>query len=195
MSPPLTPESVKQLAQADIHLTTPQAALYLNISSRTLDKSRTTGEGPSYVKLGRAVRYPIAFLDKWKNARVQHSASESKWRLQSTFSRLIEAGAPTDEYDDEAAQIAVAVSLLSHEETIVAIINLVWMKSFELTADELKLRLPAIMRVAGKIIWGETEGWPWSAKPVAGIKQIPTEILLLSKSFFILSKPIYCFYG
>lgn len=81
--------------------------------------------------------------------------------IQEDIEGLIEAGAPADEYDDEAAQIAASVSLLSHEklkeETIIAIISLVWMKSFELAADELKLRLPAMMRVAGKIVSGETK--------------------------------------
>lgn len=76
--------------------------------------------------------------------------------IQADIEGLIEVGAPTDEYDDEAAQIAAAVSLLSHEETteetIVAIISLVWMKSFELSDEELTLRLPAIRAIAGKIV-------------------------------------------
>lgn len=81
--------------------------------------------------------------------------------VQEDLEGLIEAGAPADEYDNEAAQIAAAVSSLSREEvkeeTILAIISLVWIKSFELTAEELKLRLPAIMRVVRKIVSGETE--------------------------------------
>lgn len=36
--------------------------------------------------------------------------------IQADVEGLIVAGAPADEYDDEAAKIAAAVSLLSHEE-------------------------------------------------------------------------------
>lgn len=38
-------------------LTTKQAAIDLGISHRTLEKWRACGAGPSYFKLGRAVRY------------------------------------------------------------------------------------------------------------------------------------------
>ncbi len=83
--------------------------------------------------------------------------------MQGDLEGLIEMGAPSDEYDEEAAQIAAAVLSLSHEEiteeTIVAIISLVWIKSFELSDEALKLRLPAIRVIAEKILSGETEAW------------------------------------
>jgi hypothetical protein len=42
-----------------IDLTTTQAAIYLNLSPRTLEKYRITGEGPHFYRYGRAVRYSI----------------------------------------------------------------------------------------------------------------------------------------
>ncbi len=65
---------------------------------------------------------------------------------------LIEAGAPVDEYQDEAARIAAAINMLTEEnfreDTVLAILTLVWMKSFELGEEAMALRLPALRRVA-----------------------------------------------
>ena len=46
-------------------LSTAQAAHYVGLSRRTLEKMRTTGGGPKYRKHGRYVRYHIADLDAW----------------------------------------------------------------------------------------------------------------------------------
>lgn len=68
---------------------------------------------------------------------------------------LIEIGAPVDEYEHEAAQIAAAITLLEHdqrtEENILAIITLLWMKSFNLSKEDIKLRGPAFLRVVQAI--------------------------------------------
>ncbi len=70
-------EAVMALARVGIALTTPQAAIYLNLSPRTLEKYRRTGGGPTYAIYGnRAVRYSIASLDEWKNARIRNTTSE-----------------------------------------------------------------------------------------------------------------------
>jgi hypothetical protein len=42
-----------------------QAALYVGLSPRTLEKMRTLGGGPRFRKHGRYVRYHIADLDAW----------------------------------------------------------------------------------------------------------------------------------
>jgi excisionase family DNA binding protein len=55
-------------------LNTAQAAHYVGLSRRTLEKFRTTGRGPAYRKHGRYVRYHIADLDTWSVARTQTSA-------------------------------------------------------------------------------------------------------------------------
>ena len=56
--------------------TTPEAAAYLRLSKPTLERFRLTGGGPSYVKLGRAVRYRRADLDAWVVSRLTRSTSE-----------------------------------------------------------------------------------------------------------------------
>ncbi|MDO5612926.1 MAG: helix-turn-helix domain-containing protein [Paracoccus sp. (in: a-proteobacteria)] len=43
-------------------LTVRQAAERLKLSATTLNRWRVTGEGPAFVKLGRAVRYTSAAL-------------------------------------------------------------------------------------------------------------------------------------
>ncbi len=47
-------------------LRTPAAAQYVGLSPSTLEKSRLTGDGPRFVRLGgRAVGYDIRDLDAW----------------------------------------------------------------------------------------------------------------------------------
>jgi hypothetical protein len=47
-----------------------QAADYLRLSPRTLDRQRVTGEGPRFRKFGRRVVYAIEDLEAWANERV-----------------------------------------------------------------------------------------------------------------------------
>lgn len=71
---------------------------------------------------------------------------------------LIEIGAPTDEYESEAKDIARGLAEISKQDwgqaDIVAIISLIWARSFNLAADDMAKRLPAIQQVAEKIIAG-----------------------------------------
>jgi excisionase family DNA binding protein len=46
-------------------LCTAQAAYYVGLSHRTLEKFRISGRGPAYRKHGRYVRYHITDLDAW----------------------------------------------------------------------------------------------------------------------------------
>jgi excisionase family DNA binding protein len=46
-------------------LTAHEAAALLSVSASYLAKARMRGEGPRYVKIGRAVRYRTADLDGW----------------------------------------------------------------------------------------------------------------------------------
>lgn len=61
-------------------LTTAEAARYVRLSKPTLERFRLTGEGPLYVKLGGAVRYRRAELDKWLESRLVASTSTSSGR-------------------------------------------------------------------------------------------------------------------
>jgi hypothetical protein len=54
------------------------AAQYLGIAESTLNKSRLTGEGPPFVKVGsRSVVYRRCDLDKFLESRLRRSTSDS----------------------------------------------------------------------------------------------------------------------
>lgn len=57
-------------------LNTSGAAEYLGLAESTLEKMRVTGDGPAFVKLGRAVRYRISDLDAYLAERVVSSTSQ-----------------------------------------------------------------------------------------------------------------------
>ncbi|HVA15012.1 MAG TPA: helix-turn-helix domain-containing protein [Stellaceae bacterium] len=57
-------------------LTTAQAAHYVSLSRRTLEKMRTTGGGPKYRKHGRYVRYHIDDLDAWSSSHAKRTTSD-----------------------------------------------------------------------------------------------------------------------
>lgn len=59
-------------------LTTHQAAAYLGLSPNTLERWRWSGKGPSYRKLGRAVRYTREDLDAYLAKCATEPASETK---------------------------------------------------------------------------------------------------------------------
>src|SRR6185437_13765588 len=51
------------------YLTNTEAAQFLRLSPRTLEKQRILGGGPRYRKFGRRVRYAIDELEGWANQR------------------------------------------------------------------------------------------------------------------------------
>lgn len=59
----------EQARKGSPFLTTEQAARYVKLARRTLEKMRFEGVGPRYRKHVRYVRYHIADLDAWSNAR------------------------------------------------------------------------------------------------------------------------------
>lgn len=62
-------------------LNTAQAAFYVGLSQRTLEKMRLTGGGPRFRKHGRYVRYHIDDLDAWSLGAQRASTSEVENRL------------------------------------------------------------------------------------------------------------------
>lgn len=58
------------------YLTNDEAATFLKLSPRTLEKQRVRGDGPAFRKFGRRVVYAIADLEAWANERVCSSTSE-----------------------------------------------------------------------------------------------------------------------
>lgn len=65
-----------QARQESPFLTTNQAGTYVGLSRRTLEKMRTTGDGPPYRKHGRYIRYHVADLEAWSASRRKNSTSE-----------------------------------------------------------------------------------------------------------------------
>jgi predicted DNA-binding transcriptional regulator AlpA len=57
-------------------LTPTETAKLLRLSPSWLAKARMTGEGPAYIKLGRAVRYDVGTLAQWMKSRLRSSTSE-----------------------------------------------------------------------------------------------------------------------
>ncbi len=55
-----------------------QAALFLKLSERTLERLRWRGDGPKFCKLGRRVAYRQADLLNWAEARVFSSTTEAQ---------------------------------------------------------------------------------------------------------------------
>jgi predicted DNA-binding transcriptional regulator AlpA len=55
---------------------TPDAARYVGLAKRTLEKMRLTGDGPRFYKLGRAVVYDTQDLDAWLHERARRSTSD-----------------------------------------------------------------------------------------------------------------------
>jgi Helix-turn-helix domain len=56
-------------------LTQREAAMALRLSERTLEKSRVTGFGPPFCKLGRRVFYRQDDLDHWITSHIVSSTS------------------------------------------------------------------------------------------------------------------------
>ncbi len=58
-----------------------EAAKYLGLSVSMLNKWRVTGEGPKFIKLGRAVAYRISDLHDWLERQAKKSTSQeiSPW--------------------------------------------------------------------------------------------------------------------
>ena len=59
-----------------IYLNTREAAEYLGLSPRTLDRYRVSGDGPVFLKLGGRVGYLREDLDHWLRTRRRASTSD-----------------------------------------------------------------------------------------------------------------------
>ena len=55
--------------QAPEYFPTRQAAQYLGVSAGWLASARCRGNGPPYIKMGRAIRYRRLTLEKWMAQR------------------------------------------------------------------------------------------------------------------------------
>lgn len=57
-------------------LKTPDAAVHLGLSARTLEKHRCFGTGPAFRKLGGRIVYAIEDLDAWAELGLRRSTSD-----------------------------------------------------------------------------------------------------------------------
>jgi hypothetical protein len=62
------------------YLTNKEAAEFLNLSPRTLNKQRVYGGGPLFHKFGRRVVYGIADLEAWASTRACERTSDPVYR-------------------------------------------------------------------------------------------------------------------
>ena len=58
------------------YLTQVEAASFLGLSPRTLEKWRIEGQGPAYYKFGRRVLYLCVDLRSWADAQRRQSTSD-----------------------------------------------------------------------------------------------------------------------
>ena len=61
------------------YLTNEEAATFLRLSPRTLEKLRVIGGGPRFRKFGRRVLYAIDDLETWANARTFEMTSDPEY--------------------------------------------------------------------------------------------------------------------
>jgi hypothetical protein len=59
-----------------VFLNNGEAAKFLNLSPRTLEKQRVIGGGPRFRKFGRRVLYAVSDLEVWANARSFETTSD-----------------------------------------------------------------------------------------------------------------------
>lgn len=61
------------------YLNNSEAAAYLRLSPRTLEKQRVLGGGPRFRKFGRRVLYAIADLDAWADGHSYAMTSDPEY--------------------------------------------------------------------------------------------------------------------
>jgi excisionase family DNA binding protein len=61
-----------------VYFTPREAAAYLRSSTSTLAKARMKRQGPSFVRIGRAVRYRQSDLDAWMSASVARQSEKPR---------------------------------------------------------------------------------------------------------------------
>lgn len=76
-------------------LRTPEAARFLGLSGRTLEKHRTYGTGPAYRKLGGRVVYALEDLQSWAARGAVTSTSDPNGDLTAAKPQSAPPPAPT----------------------------------------------------------------------------------------------------
>ena len=79
LRPAAAPAATQQPVQPARYLTTDEAAVFLRLSPRTLEKQRVIGGGPRFRKFGRRVMYAVADLETWADARSFEATSDPEY--------------------------------------------------------------------------------------------------------------------
>ena len=73
------PAPTSEPRAASRYLSNDEAAEFLKLSPRTLEKQRVVGGGPKFRKFGRRVVYAFEDLESWANARSCDTTSDPKY--------------------------------------------------------------------------------------------------------------------
>lgn len=76
---PAATQQPAQSAQPARYLTNDEAAAFLRLSPRTLEKQRVIGGGPRFRKFGRRVMYAVVDLETWADARSFEMTSDPEY--------------------------------------------------------------------------------------------------------------------
>ena len=79
LRPAAAPAATQQPVQPARYLTNDEAAAFLRLSPRTLEKQRVIGGGPRFRKFGRRVMYAVADLDAWAADRSFETTSDPEY--------------------------------------------------------------------------------------------------------------------
>jgi len=77
------------------YVKTPDAALILGLSARTLEKHRCFGTGPHFHKLGGRVVYAVSDLHAWADLGLRRSTTDKGHGVIHPAKRRAEGGAYT----------------------------------------------------------------------------------------------------
>ncbi|NKI70250.1 helix-turn-helix domain-containing protein [Collimonas pratensis] len=79
LRPAAAPAATQQPVQPARYLNNDEAAAFLRLSPRTLEKQRVIGGGPRFRKFGRRVMYAVADLETWADARSFEATSDPEY--------------------------------------------------------------------------------------------------------------------
>ncbi|WP_374575980.1 helix-turn-helix transcriptional regulator [Phenylobacterium sp.] len=77
---------------SDRFLRTPEAARFLSLSHRTLEKHRTYGTGPAYRKLGGRVVYALEDLKAWADRGARLSTTDPSADVIRPAKPIVDSG-------------------------------------------------------------------------------------------------------
>jgi transcriptional regulator with XRE-family HTH domain len=71
----------------DYNLTTEQLAKRIGVSVRTVEKWRTTGQGPPFMRAGSRVAYPVRWVVEWEESLKASSTAEATYKARTAMIR------------------------------------------------------------------------------------------------------------